>query len=266
MLLHLTETLSIALAGMALLMPIMTYLHMLRKVQHRLFQNMFLFGKLYRHQKSILAVPKGWFSHFYVVSIATTLTLIFLVPCSLETCLLLSITMCNAVRRLYECSYVYVKSESTISIFHYLAGVLFYFVLPLSIITDTSSESFEQPSWLRWSISLVCIAIIQHLAHIAISQLADVRKTGKKPLRNTYGEPSGCMFNHFSCPHYLLEITYYTVLFSLVAQFSTHAYFLRLWLFVIINQACSVLVTHQWYCENLPNWAASRARFVPKLF
>ena len=78
----------------------------------------------------------------------------------------------------------------------------------------------------------------------------------------THFMPSGALFELVSCPHYLLEILFYTSILFII----DHGYirWCLVLLFVTTNQIYSAVVTHQWYIDNFPNYPfKTRKAIVP---
>lgn len=217
-------------------------------------------------------VPKSWFVHFYALGCAwSTLLLldamcfsgIFLIkriialfahyhsslptdPMQKSTSELvlvgLALVVLQTGRRLHECLYIHRTSSSTDTVvaaqmhaIHYLIGLAFYTLVPLTIIYDhivsfsskssttapsnSSSSSLLQQSALTGSSIVLFIysSIQQHESHriLAASRDKSLRKKDDRYLaaprktNNSYFLPLSGWFKYILFPHYTFETCIY---------------------------------------------------------
>ncbi|CAI2728335.1 unnamed protein product [Schistosoma spindalis] len=111
-------------------------------------QHFLLFGKSnpqYCEYLEYLRVPKRWFKYFYIIGIFSTscilLVDLFMLSSILNKTIIsvLIIYLVHLSRRLYECEYVSVFSNSQMSFMHFLMGLGFYIFSPISILLSQSN-------------------------------------------------------------------------------------------------------------------------------
>ncbi|CAH8556065.1 unnamed protein product [Schistosoma haematobium] len=235
-------------------------------------QHFLLFGKSnpqYCEYLKYSRVPKRWFKYFYMIGIFSTLCILLVELFMLFSVLnktiisVLIIYLVHVSRRLYECEYVSVFSNSQMSFMHFLMGIGFYIVAPSSILLSQSNAA--ERSYLTIGLFSVHMLILQYLQDLVFRQLAALRSGKNKNSDNLsekkYYPPEGSMFYWVSCPHYILEISIY-----LSCQlFITPKWipFSHILFFTICNQLCCIWLNHNWYKNNFPEWASKRAMLIP---
>ncbi|VDM01508.1 unnamed protein product [Schistocephalus solidus] len=170
----------------------------------------------------------------------------------------LIVCLFHVARRLYECLFVHIFSDSKMSIVHYLTGHFFYLSLPVCIVC---SEHPTDRGFTSSTVFLSVIILLETGQNLAMRQLASLRPLESKGMTARYLPPTGSLFRHVTCPHYALEIAFYT---------TVHIYlglrlvpFSALTGFVLVNQVCSARKNHQWYSEHFPAYAKHRTSIFP---
>ncbi|PAV88294.1 hypothetical protein WR25_13152 [Diploscapter pachys] len=273
----------------------------------QIIRNVFLYGKLNEQESSTTRlprwfyVPKKWFSHFYIVSIVCiAFWLLFMQGISdrffkTETRAVLKLRsltwehrapsvswstaqfalwllFIHSFRRAYETLYVSVFSSSQMNLLHYLAGLGHYFLLPLSIISETKGVvtsdyvhfSFGDISGEQWGAAIIFLML--NLAQNQIAhQMGDLRKSLSGTVRHYgYGVCYGGLFDLVSSPHFLLEMLIYVSMTGFLWQCFAFKFVL---LFVVLNQMCAGFVTHQWYLSTFPGkYPKERKAIIPWIF
>nr|AAW24492.1 SJCHGC01345 protein [Schistosoma japonicum] len=234
-------------------------------VQHFLF-----FGKLkpqYCQSLECLRVPKRWFKYFYMIGILSTscslVTELFVLSFNKTIVWILFLYLIHVSRRLYECEYVSIFSNSQMSFMHFLMGVGFYIVTPISILF--SRDNAVERSYLGIILFGLHFLILQYLQDLVFQQLAALR-SGKnentdKPVDKQYYPPEGSMFHWISCPHYVLEISIYISMQLFITP--KWISFSHILFFTMCNQLCCIWLHHNWYKKNFPTWASKRAMLIP---
>ncbi|EJD74552.1 hypothetical protein LOAG_18143 [Loa loa] len=220
----------------------------------------------------MIEVPKRWFWVFYLIaSIAVLLALVIIVidgqlRYSSDNLLIsmgLLLYLTHVLRRLYECLYVSIFSDTKMNILHFLLGITFY---PFNVCSQLSSFTFEKKteintlSILLYTILAVAIFVVQIQQHYCFVLLAQIRLRNGLNAKNVHTVPYGGLFEYCSSPHYFLEIILY-FLFTLIYQLSVPM--LLCFLFVITNQTIAALLNHKWYQKHFHAYAESRKAFIP---
>ncbi|KAL7065463.1 hypothetical protein AAHC03_05119 [Spirometra sp. Aus1] len=212
----------------------------------------------------VLRVPKSWFTHFYVVAIVAiscaTPVAVHCKETASGTLILLLVCLLHVTRRLYECLFVHVFSDSKMSIVHYLTGHFFYLSLPVCIICSEPTTDHGLASSVAF---LAVIILLETGQHLAMKQLASLRPIDSKGMTARYLPPRGSLFSHVTCPHFSLELAFYiAVHFYLGLRLVP---FSALTVFVLVNQVCSAQQNHRWYVEHFPDYAKHRKSVIPFL-
>ena len=224
-----------------------------------ILQRYFLFGKLKNEDqnktKLLSDVPKSYFLHFY------TFGLIIIIPLFIfyrSSVFLFTIFICHMFRRLYECIYIHnFGQNSTMSFIHYLAGLIHYPFVGLTIIIDDKYTYKSTP------IFTYCIALILFIHASYIQYQVHVTLAKKRQRENEhYPIPDGYWpFEYFSCPNYIAEIFIY-VSFLLISHRTSCFMSLTIW--VIVNQSLSALLSHRWYCQHYGQiYPSNRCALIP---
>ncbi|KAJ3040087.1 Steroid 5 alpha-reductase 3 [Rhizophlyctis rosea] len=204
------------------------------------------YGKTLPQQRTrpLLHVPKSYFSHFYILGFpwaafvlltyiyalnafptlasptteqsltTTTTTLISLVLITLHT-----------LRRLHESLTLFRSSNAKIHVFHYLFGLIYYFITPIAlsiegwqnILTHGKHPSMHSPipckatptqekSSPPYNGTLLFI-YASHSQHTCHKILASLRSSSSSS--QPYTLPKTSHFTHTSCPHYFFECLIY---------------------------------------------------------
>ena len=223
---------------------------------------------------SYLYLPKSSFIHFYIVGITINFSILALTWQTQYPGVLPILFQLHLYRRLYECIYIHTFSDAKINVAHYIFGILFYVLVPLtfhtlSVTIDTNITNSN------WSVFLFCLGLLivilssyeQFCVHHILANLRQ-RKEGYNKLfvekQKNYFIPYGHLFYYVSSPHYTCEIFLYLG-FSLIAlsypqqqhrntdlyPFTNVSLAFRLCqgfvLVVFINLNLSSNETHEWY-------------------
>ena len=131
----------------------------------------------------------------------------------------------HLVRRLWECYYCTIYSDSVMHVSGLLCGLLHYLLVPLCIIQGTMSESnrlYHSSTWKVASIGLfVASNYYQYQYHRILFKM-------KLKFADSYALPTEALFRHVCCPHYLMEILIYFS-FLLQSPCSMSLIFLQIW-------------------------------------
>lgn len=246
----------------------------------------------------LLDVPKRRFIHFYVIACMWNTFLAAMVfrayfmgkphhprlfailslcggeerPESIEATsvtIAICLILIQVYRRLYECAFVSVYSESTMSILVYLIGCFFYIAIGPTILSEAEGFSKLRPPpsvdftvhwWHVFAVLLFFYASLHH--HRSHVILANLRLDAKgEVITLIHRMPTGDWFELVSCPHFFAEILIYIAIgFALGLGFTTWCLAL---LFVIVNQVAMGLMTHQWYQTKFKNYPKSRKAIFP---
>uniref|UniRef100_A0A0N5AJI8 Polyprenal reductase n=1 Tax=Syphacia muris TaxID=451379 RepID=A0A0N5AJI8_9BILA len=216
----------------------------------------------------ILQLNFRWFWIFYFVGVVcTSLILLILVGYNvhLGSKLLqlvgLTIYLVHVSRRLYETLYISVfSSNSTINIFHFLLGITYYILTPVSqLLTLKVSEirSFD--------LILCCfLLILQYQQNICFRILANLRTGNVNNDDDAYIIPKNHLFSYLSCPHFTIEILIYIV-FTIYYRFFSAVAFCCL--FVVVNQTIAAILNHRWYMQKFgSDYPSSKRILIPFIF
>lgn len=164
--------------------------------------NVFLeYGKTWQRKDSwlnkISAIPRDWFSHFYIYSFGLTLILTFIYP--IQNGPLYFMVLIQAIRRSYE-DLTKPKSQASMHVFHYLVGILFYTIQSIAPFEACSSSTFHTIFAL---ILFVVSSWYQHVCHVYLVSLP-------KYTLPHFGSVLPQPFQYTLSPHYFFEILIYT--------------------------------------------------------
>lgn len=226
-----------------------------------ILQRFYLFGKLKNENenkaKVFSDVPKRYFLHFYIFGLLINLSLLLFFRSAI---LLSTIFLCHISRRLYECLYVHrFGSNSTMSLIHYLIGLIHYPFVGFTIIVDYQYND-DQPSWFSICLAVFLFINASYVQYQVHRTLAETRRneSANYPIPNGYWP-----FQYFSCPNYIAEIILY-ISFWLISHRTSS--FLALLIWVIVNQSLSTLLAHRWYRQHYGNnYPSTRYALIPYL-
>lgn len=220
-----------------------------------------------------LQVPHSWFFSFYCISLASSAvwgfqlskrgTLYHMIadPASSQhasmsldqVALCWLLLACQGTRRLWECATLTKASRSRMWVFHWLAGVLFYISVGISVWIEgipalESSEHifdnvrFTASSW-RVLIFLPIFLLASILQNRVHAYLASLRK---------YTLPSHWAFSKIICPHYTAECVVYLALTVLAAPqgYLVNGTMLCAVVFVIVNLGVTADISQTWFMEK----------------
>lgn len=192
----------------------------------------------------------------------------------------------HVIRRCYEtwCVNVF-SSKATMNLAHYAGSYMYYFsfclvmantLMPTTGAVESKWESCSNDSTqftVAGPVSYVALATgtlsllygmyVQHTtAGILRDQRRTVKADGSFKITETYTIPKKGLFTYVSCPHYLGEVLVYLGLFA-VSHHDVNL--LTLFVFTLVNQTLSALVTHKWYHERFKTYPKKRKAIFPYL-
>ena len=191
-----------------------------------------------------LTVPKAWFSHFYILSTALSITTCICFPGYALPWLILL----HSLRRLYETLYVNkYTAKSRMNWTHYAVGIWFYSVLHIIMVIKIYENKLEK----RLNIPALFIMAVaswdQYMNHRILSKLVK------------YSLPKQRLFTVVSSPHYLDEL----LIYASYVPYNWEFMWLAAWIFASLG--VSAVETHKYYKrmfvkEKIPQYA-----FIPYL-
>lgn len=219
-----------------------------------------------------LQVPHSWFITFYCISVASSMLwgyqLLTLGPLYQEVAhwtqrqaasmshhriiLCWSLMALQGTRRLWECLMLTKPSQSTMWVFHWLAGILFYIATGMSLWIE-GIPALESTNWksndifpalsLRMAVFLpifLLASILQYQIHV---HLASLKK---------YSLPSHPAFSKIVCPHYTAESILYLALTFLAAPQGhlVNGTMLCAAIFVVVNLGVTADISKTWASEK----------------
>jgi 3-oxo-5-alpha-steroid 4-dehydrogenase 3 len=213
-------------------------------------------------------VPHNFFTHFYIVSVASSLFWgwwLSLWQAGGTVRVVWLLMLLQGVRRLSE-SYAYTSSsKSQMWFVHWIIGLLFYFATGIAvwIELDTSPVSSSEQGVLWWKSAILIPGILtahalQHTYHAYLYRLRSENKG--------YQLPSHPLFPNLVCPHYTCEIAIYVLLSFLAApegQLVNWTWVCAA-IFVAGNLGVTAEGTRSWYVEKFGAAKMSgRKRMIP---
>ncbi|KAH9492382.1 Steroid 5 alpha-reductase 3 [Bulinus truncatus] len=247
----------------------------------------------------LTGIPKSKFKHFYVTGIIChTLAFTILISClfsglgcaviktlqhwviwnatqiaeykfddsALSVLLVFIAEWLQVLRRTYECYYVSSFSKSTMSMLHYILGLLFYALFGIGLLISVPLEklTFSTPNVLEVLRYIIAVGILTwafHFQHKSMVTLASLRQEQKDKPPDGHFIPHGHLFELVSSPHFFCEIIIYAT-FCFIFKFE-NMYLNSIAIFVAINQAIASNLTHKWYKEHFPNYPSQRKNERP---
>ncbi|XP_033216850.1 polyprenol reductase [Belonocnema kinseyi] len=183
--------------------------------------------------------------------------------------LALTLVTVQSTKRLYETLFVNVFSDAKMNITHYFAGFIHYAGLNLAILGE--SEGFVGDSEVNFENSLSLLDCLAALIFLLMSYqqlksnfiLANLRKNEKGVVvTKEHKIPTGGYFEYISNPLQFTEIVMYAMLQIVLRNSSTYSY---IYMWVLVNQFVTGLLSHQWYKKNFKDYPPSRKIIVPYL-
>ena len=288
----------------------------------KLFSDAFRYGKTARSGSSNILVrsielPKSYFLHFYIFASLYIPFLLYLCvdvyifrneapswttnaldklcttgrPNSATpegVLLAMSLLTVQVFRRLYECLFINVQSNSKMNVLHYIVGYVHYFCAGSGILCEATGFTYIEPfdvhieqgrkhtiQWLHVEFNWQRVTIIQFVAcliflwtwkhqyihHKIFAQLKkQLAVCGSK---EAHSIPYGDWFYYISCPHYFAEILMYACL-SVILGITKHRTGLFIFIWVLINQVIAGLMSHFWYIEKYSDaYPKNRKAVIP---
>ncbi|XP_027246716.1 polyprenol reductase isoform X3 [Cricetulus griseus] len=248
-------------------------------------------------------IPKRYFSHFYVVSVLWNGFLLWFLSQSLflgapfpkwlrallrtlgatqfpvgeltlSAFLVLVFLWVHSLRRLFECFYISVFSNSVIHIVQYCFGLVYYVLVGLTVLSQVPMDdknvyvlgkNLLLPA--RWFHVLGTMMYLwssahQYECHVILSNL---RRNKKGVIVHCQHKiPFGDWFEYVSSANYLAELMIYI---SMAVTFGFHN--LTWWLvvtYVFFSQALSAFFNHKFYKSTFVSYPKHRKAFLPFLF
>ncbi|CAE7014738.1 hypothetical protein HRS9139_02416 [Pyrenophora teres f. teres] len=207
-----------------------------------------------------LQVPHNYFTHFYLTSVTCSLFWAVWRPlwqaCALQKAVW-ALLLLQGVRRMLE-SFAYMStSKSTMSVAHWLMGLVFYLSINMAIWVETPANHV-----LHWALvpAVVVAQVLQHSYHAHLYRL--------RTQNTDYQLPSHPLFPNLLCPHYTCEVAIYALL-SVIAAPKGSIVNLTLacgTVFVATNLGVTAVGTKEWYINKFGlHRVGSRKRMVPGL-
>ena len=188
--------------------------------------------------------PRSFFKHFYIIGTIFCLSsLVFLIYTSgqlSQTSIPLLLITFQIIRRLYECIYISKSNPtSTMHLFHYLAGVLFYIFAPFTYLTVAMTARTNDTLNAYWtcipiSIYFAC-SYFQYKSHVYLASLKN---------QNTLPYKFPKDFNFSLTPHYVYEILMYWIL-SFLSGFEWTSVLVAVW--VTVDLVLASESQYNWY-------------------
>jgi len=173
----------------------------------------------------------------------------------------------HTLRRLYENLFVSVFSrKAKINLVQYIWGLLYYTLVPLTMLSESREFSLELKFEIFWTssqfIGLFLFIFGCWLEFTTLSAFAEMRKKGAIQMES-HGIPQAPIFKFVSCPHYLGEVIIYLSLW-LIAANCCHSLTILL-LYNISAHVCMAMSSHQWYIANFAKYPKTRKAIFPFL-
>ncbi|KAF5851995.1 hypothetical protein GGP41_000770 [Bipolaris sorokiniana] len=208
-----------------------------------------------------LQVPHHFFTHFYVTSVACSLLWAWQMRvwhAHRQQQVVWALLLLQGLRRMLE-SHVYTSaSKSTMSIAHWLLGLLFYITINAAIWVETPGSASANALLVP---GVITAQMLQRFYHAHLYRLRTESKG--------YQLPSHPMFPNLLCPHYTCEVVIYALL-SLIA--APHGSLVN-WtvacgtMFVATNLGVTAVGTKEWYMAKFgADKVGSRKRMVPAMW
>lgn len=223
-----------------------------------------------------LRVPHNYFTHFYVISVLSSLFWAWRMNVhgkswdTLEQVHVAWLLMLlQGIRRLAE-SYAYTStSKSSMWFGHWLLGLIFYLTINAAIWAEASvkpevlSEPSQASASTHWRITVLPPAILachalQHTYHAYLYRL--------RTSHSTYQLPSHPLFPNLLCPHYTCETLIYLLLSLLAVPAGqwVNRTILCASIFVAVNLGVTAHGTKKWYEQRFGvEKVRGRRRMVP---
>ncbi|KRX76202.1 Polyprenol reductase, partial [Trichinella sp. T6] len=264
------------------------------------------------HSKwELIQVPKRWFTHFYIVAVITTSYTLFnvfhcyiangLISKSFQEMLLLlrkpvrsgnnfhmeisprlneqTVLLCSillwfhAIRRFYESAFISVYSDSKMNCWHYLLGLIYYILMPFSVLVEAPkfipNDRYVPAQSYAFMTSVQMFGLFlflwsSYMQHQCFLILAAARRNNLGNIvSHEHAIIHGGWFDFVSCPHFLFEILIYlSVWFCQRMTWNVWCYVL---IFVYTNQIIAAKITHDWYRHKYSQYPKHRTALIPSL-
>ncbi|EGV91996.1 3-oxo-5-alpha-steroid 4-dehydrogenase 3 [Cricetulus griseus] len=193
---------------------------------------------------------------------------------TLSAFLVLVFLWVHSLRRLFECFYISVFSNSVIHIVQYCFGLVYYVLVGLTVLSQVPMDdknvyvlgkNLLLPA--RWFHVLGTMMYLwssahQYECHVILSNL---RRNKKGVIVHCQHKiPFGDWFEYVSSANYLAELMIYI---SMAVTFGFHN--LTWWLvvtYVFFSQALSAFFNHKFYKSTFVSYPKHRKAFLPFLF
>ncbi|EDL89913.1 similar to SRD5A2L [Rattus norvegicus] len=193
---------------------------------------------------------------------------------ALSTFLVLVFLWVHSLRRLFECFYVSVFSNTAIHVVQYCFGLVYYVLVGLTVLSQVPMNDKNvyalgknlllQARWFHilgmmmffWS------SAHQYKCHVILSNLRRNKKG--VVIHCQHRIPFGDWFEYVSSANYLAELMIYI---SMAVTFGLHN--VTWWLvvtYVFFSQALSAFFNHRFYKSTFVSYPKHRKAFLPFLF
>lgn len=216
-----------------------------------------------------LQVPHSFFTHFYVLSVASSLFWAWYwgLPARAGTVRLTwALMSLQGARRLAESVAYMSASKSTMWVGHWLLGLAYYAATGVAVWAESSvastppSTPTPRPVDVRALVLVPAILAAQGLQHVYHAYLYGLRKQNKG-----YQLPQHPLFPNIVCPHYSCEVAFYVLMAVLAAPEGKMVS--TTWscvvFFVAVNLGITADGTRRWYVERFGEAKVGRWRMVP---
>lgn len=218
-------------------------------------------------------VPHNYFTHFYVVSAASSLFWgwkLRLWDADGQLPVVWALMLLQGVRRLAESSVYTSSSKSSMLFVHWIQGLLFYLAANVAVWvelqTDAAPRRDSSQTALGWRTAILVpgvltAQVLQHVYHAYLYRL--------RTQNNSYQLPSHPLFPNLLCPHYTCDIAVY-VLLSFLAAPAGHAVnwtLVTAAIFTAVTLGITAAGTKDWYEQKFGKEKVSgRRRMIPWLW
>ncbi|NXT54124.1 PORED reductase, partial [Pluvianellus socialis] len=184
--------------------------------------------------------------------------------------LVLLLLWLHSCRRLAECLWTSVFSDSVIHIVQYCFGLAYYIAVGSTVLCQVPTNVRNgkrlsvQICWYHVVGVLMYIWASLH-QHRCLVVLANLRKSKSgKVVSLSHSVPFGGWFERVSCPHYFAELLIYV---SMAVTLGFHN--VTWWcvvIYVLSNQALAAVLCHEFYQKNFSSYPKHRKAFIPFVF
>ncbi|RMZ66432.1 3-oxo-5-alpha-steroid 4-dehydrogenase [Pyrenophora seminiperda CCB06] len=208
-----------------------------------------------------LQVPHNYFTHFYLTSIACSLFWALWQPLWQAQPLqqaVWALLLLQGVRRMLESLAYMSTSKSTMSVAHWLMGLVFYLSINMAIWVEKPGHHV-----VPWALvpAVLAAQLLQHSYHAYLYRL--------RTQNTDYQLPLHPLFPNLLCPHYTCEIAIYALLSIIAAPKGSivNPTLACGTVFVATNLGVTAVGTKEWYINKFGlHKVGPRKRIVPGIW